>query len=85
MKITVTQEDIENGSPSEWDACPVALALARATGKKWLVCPTRFKLPAPDNYGNGPPMSYEVSTFVEAFDSGKPVEPFTFEFDVEDT
>lgn len=47
MRVTVTQEDIDKGNPAVHDSCPVALAVARATGKEasvlyeWMGKPSR--------------------------------------------
>lgn len=75
MKIQVTADDIARGAPCEQDFCPVALALHRATGRRWLVgfnaaCTSdggHLNLPLP------------VQVFVKAFDAAFPVEPFEFE------
>lgn len=76
MKVYVTKKDIEQGRKSAICLCPVALALKRRTKKVWMV------------YGHGlkeagtfrpsmllPP---EACRFVDDFDAGNPVKPFSF-------
>jgi hypothetical protein len=75
MRIEVTEHLINIGVRRSSFACPVALALQRATGRRWEVSNTqaenlsggRFNLPR------------EVSTFTHDFDLGRPVAPLTFE------
>jgi hypothetical protein len=84
VRIEVTVEDIRAGRPGEAGACPVALALCRATGRPWAVCPEelfgRFDGPVRAPGLDAPP---EVTTFVLAFDRGEAVSPFSFDLEVE--
>lgn len=84
MLITVTQEDIARGARWDCGTCPVALALTRAFGAQlhtsgaWVWRPTRDET-APLLR----PLPPEVGLFVSRFDNHRPVEPFTFEADLE--
>jgi len=80
MQITVTMQDILDGQMQACYACPIALAVARQTGTQWRILnysathpdkPVRVTLPE------------EAATFIAAFDSVLPVDPFTFEFPIE--
>ena len=76
MKIEVTQAHIEQGVKSDCSLCPVALAMAEsgfdqphATCRdlSWLGVLVKTPL--------------RVSEWIERFDLGRQVEPFTFEID----
>lgn len=76
MLIQVTQEDIDKGRAKAVCDCPVALAIKRATGYKWVVfgsvaqdlmCTQRVALPA------------YASAFIINFDLNIKGKPFEFE------
>lgn len=74
MKIEVTQEDIRNGKCKSFWGCPIALALARAGFKDVIVsaayaCSKDKTLDFP----------VEALHFINRFDRGETVKPFTFE------
>jgi hypothetical protein len=81
--VSVTAGHIAKGEPRSAFSCPVACALADAfpgarchAGRNALTvydrCGTRcLRVPHPDS----------VLKFIRAFDSGQPVDPFTFELD----
>lgn len=79
-RIEVTQEDIEKGKLGECSACPIALAMRRATGKPfevgtdiyWLGFDLRSERMLPP----------EAALFVSDFDDKKPVQPFSFEIEL---
>lgn len=80
MTITVTQEDIDNGTKGDCSHCPVAMAVARAFPKAFLVeVDTRgFEITLVDGlqcFTSHP----SVALFITRFDRGFPVQPFTFE------
>jgi hypothetical protein len=81
FRIEVTAEDIADGDPHDSEHCPVALALRRGTGARWLVDADRL-LDAETDLEWTPPN--RVTKFVEAFDSGMKVKPFSFEVDYGD-
>lgn len=77
MKIEVTQEHIDGGEMTNPISCPVALALAEATGLEfWSVWGDhaerdRALIDLPK----------EAADFVGFFDQGDSVQPFSFDFD----
>lgn len=77
MKISVTQEHIKKGKPRAHCACPVALAIKEVT--PW--CPmvdSKFV-----EFGSFVmDLPQEVTTFIDLFDHGHPVEPFEFELEI---
>ena len=74
MKINVTLKHISEGKPNCAPWCPIALAIQEATGLPGSVGCTIYFV---DNraYMSSP----EMKQFVDRFDRGLPVEPFTFE------
>lgn len=74
MKITVTEDDIKHGIRGYPDRCPVALAVSRETGHFDVFVDGDIHFYMFD-------MTFSrrcVSKFVERFDHGKPVKPFSF-------
>lgn len=74
MKIQVTEDDIRFGERGECTDCPVARAISRATKREayvdsYDICSGSYDWFTPE----------AVRTFIARFDSGQPVEPFTFE------
>lgn len=75
MKIEVTARDIEKGLPEDKCGCPVALAIRRATGLEVSVwCSMSVKVGR--EYIDLPD---EAEDFINRFDQGEPVQPFTFD------
>lgn len=74
MTIHVTEDDIKKGQRDNPSCCPVAKALRRY---KPGMTVGRIGLYQSD--GTMHPMPDAVETFVDCFDNGKPVQPFTFE------
>lgn len=97
MKISVTQEDIDNGIPSNPNSCPVALAFKRALPADItisVVGPYAY-LYLPDHATHLTVVDVKLSlpdsvwSFVRAFDFPDTVVPKTlfaspFEFDIDD-
>lgn len=81
MKINVTQEDIDNGEPSS-RKCPVAIAILSAGFDDVRVeaLHLRFVL---DRFQYARSTPDIVADFLEEFDSGAAVEPFSFTLEVE--
>ncbi len=83
IQVEVTKEDIKKGRPGNADACPVAWALYRITGKSFSVgtwschCVDgrRFIMPAA--------ASQFVIRFDHLSDLGAEFEPFSFELNEE--
>lgn len=75
LTVEVTEEDIKAGKRGKGDQCPIACALRRKgdpypdlyVGPNYIDCDSgRFRTPG------------EAKAFIQAFDSGFPVQPFTF-------
>lgn len=79
MRIKVTQADIAAGDRQMCYACPVALALRRATGYDWWVSRLRA-VPYPGGFGGrAVRLPRAASAFIADFDDGWPVAPFAFD------
>lgn len=70
MKIEVTQEHIDKGTPCTASDCPVALAIGHNC-RVYIhsVTINGLKYSIPEN----------VTDFIDRFDAGHSVQPFTFE------
>ena len=81
MRVTVTADDIAQGTPGSVRSCPIALAIDRATGNNgplWKVdgeC--AYRDDEPDHM-----LPEAAREFVRSFDVGGYVEPFEFEVEV---
>lgn len=86
MKIEVTQEDIIKGIRHAGDACPIALATKRTLGigkvdvARDSIC---VQVETPHDQSEDIHLPQEASDFIEMFDLGEPVYPFSFEIDYE--
>lgn len=93
VRINVTQEDIDMGLPCNAKSCPIALAALRC-GQEQL---ERVDGISATQYGiyytagvehriswQGTIVPTRAKRFIEAFDSGKPVYPFSFTLSVLD-
>lgn len=78
MKVDVTQEHIDCGKPLEPLYCPVALAIDEQAHKVVIV--NYWKLAAADDSFSSP-TPVVVRRFVERFDRGLSVKPFSFELE----
>lgn len=85
MKIAVTDQHIAEGEPCSPQQCPVALAcidagfIRPAITALWITCSTS----SGEAIAEYTP--YETWDFIERFDGGKPVKPFTFELTIRDS
>jgi hypothetical protein len=85
MTINVTQDDIAKGKKNNCLRCPVALAVIRETGIHDVyvygssVTFYRHSDQCCERYNTD-----EVSEFIENFDGGGTVAPFSFELEVPD-
>ncbi len=81
LKITVTQEDIDNGIRSNGHFCPIAKACSRL-GYRPNALPDHIELHCQKTgqslVGKTPPVARE---FMGTFDSIRHVEPFEFEME----
>lgn len=82
MKISVTQAHINEGVPKVGAQCPIALAIKEATGANAYVGNSEIFLDNPETE-RGIPHSPTISSFIDAFDDGLPVQPFEFELELE--
>lgn len=81
--INVTEDDIRKGQIGNCDACPVALALQRAIGRRWIYTYGRVV----DAKGAKTHLCElpEIATqFIKKFDSAKKVNPIQFEIEIKD-
>ena len=80
LKVEVTQDDIDRGVRHEPSECAIARAVGRAAmsdgrinvGVSWVYC---------DAYLSWANLPKTARTFVERFDSGDDVKPFSFELE----
>jgi hypothetical protein len=82
-KINVTQDNIDSGTRASYRSCPVAQALHDATGQDWWVA--AFSAGNSDRFVTNCKFLELPSCavdFVESFDKGHSVEPFTFTLDL---
>lgn len=89
FSVRVTKEDIARGIKARCLECPVALALNRARprpkGQAWSVQQPAVAIVSPRGF---PQMAvdrslvfrHDAGPFVEDFDNGKPLQPFTVRF-----
>jgi hypothetical protein len=75
MKISVTKHYIAKGKPLYPDRCPVALAMTAALGEEIYVIGGLYR---PATGGAYYALPLKVRKFVNDFDSGMTVKPFTF-------
>lgn len=82
MRVEVTARDIKRGKRHSFWLCPLAKALTRASGKPAVVGSRSYGF---NERNDGEleitrhPLTPEMSRFREAFDSGLPVQPFSFD------
>ena len=79
IRIDVTEDDIKNGRRGHGEKCPVALACQRVNVKNF----SSVEFGAV-SFNDGKMISHscEVQEFVQRFDSGKEVQPFSFELEL---
>lgn len=75
MIVDVTDRDIHDGQQGVSNACPIALALNRCTGRRWKVSGDR----AENEDGGRIVLPVTTIEFQDNFDEGHPVSPFSFE------
>lgn len=76
--VKVNRDDIRKGRPGLNDGCALALALKRATGKKWHVASSH----AENSDGGRIVLPQAARDFVEEFDRSG--EGFPFKFEIKD-
>lgn len=76
ITVEVRWDHIQRGATRNIRACPVALALKDATGTAWTVSQHSLYEVGSLSYRAAP---RSVHDFVVLFDTGTPVQPFSFE------
>lgn len=80
VRINVTKQDIKRGVPHEPDSCPIARAAKRSFGRKAYV--EVMSSVAVLKRGGEEEVNYryteKAGQFIENFDNGNHVEPFSF-------
>src|SRR5579872_3621191 len=88
LRVTVTQEDIDNGRPGG-EVCAIANAVYRLFERKLHVCIDNICEPQRPTYTTLGPTLFRfprwVGVWIQDFDMGKKVEPITFEIEPIDT
>jgi len=79
MRIEVTAEDIAAGESESFYRCPVALAAVRASGTEKVMALGSLFFYRLDGTEIRRCIPRECYEFMECFDAGLPVSPFTFE------
>mgnify|MGYP001615771476 CR=1 FL=1 len=74
VRVSVTKRDIAEGVPLDTQMCPVAIAIRRTTGV-FVVDVTDYQFQFDSGNVDLPK---RVARFVDAFDFGDKVRPFTF-------
>lgn len=76
MNIHVTAQHIMNGQRADCRRCPVALALKDATGQRYAVSTRTYR--SINDLAKNEDLPAKARDWIEAFDSGHKVKPFTF-------
>lgn len=83
LDVEVTAEDIAKGVKEDCGACPVALALRRAGLGRAMVDGTSISWSFGVSGGGDVECPCHVAEFIESFDEGDDVEPFSFQLTLE--
>jgi hypothetical protein len=73
MKIYVRRRHIKCGMARSQSGCPIALAFEEITGER-----PRVDLDCINTHDEGFALPRSAQRFIDRFDAGKPVKPFTF-------
>ena len=80
VEVKVTQSDIDNGVKNNCYSCPIALAIDRVVGRFHVsVNALSAKVGLWEGWWN---TSSQQSRFIESYDKGYRVEPFSFTLDI---
>lgn len=85
LVVSVTAGDIEIGDTGACQTCPVAHALARATGATWVSVNGKllaWRGPRSPMVTVTAPTTPRVRDFIRRFDDGAPVKPLEFELEI---
>lgn len=81
MRVKVTQDHIDKGQPDDCGVCPIARAVDDAFGvENALVWDDEIEVITKDRMYLAVCHSKATTDFMLAFDEGKPVKPFQFNF-----
>lgn len=83
--VEVTEDHIENGTPDDCETCMVALAIKPYLKRNQDFCIDGTHLLLTTENKDNPkliPLPVEVQFFINKFDSGKRISPFTFKLDI---
>jgi hypothetical protein len=83
IKIDVTSDDIAKGEREQPCRCPIALALTRAHPGQWVLGEHTADFYFDDADGTIS-LPNEARDFIKRFDNGDPVEPFSFELELDE-
>ena len=78
MKISITAEHIKNGKRNSCTDCPVALALLEKNYDAYVSCRKLTVRKTPADYHQPLYVPQTVRTFINNFDGGLEVFPFSF-------
>ena len=84
MKVEVSQKHIDAGGKGRALLCPIALALQDQGHKECWVWSGTIMFRLGNHTLSGVDMPNEAVRFIERFDHGLPVKPFTFELEEPD-
>lgn len=75
IKVTVTKEDIRRGIREDPESCPIARAVRRATGRRFVAVDEAITFDSTREVYNLTP---QADQFINDFDRGDNVKPFKF-------
>ena len=79
MRVEVTQEDIDNGTPRSNESCPIALAILRKRGVRWVRAARKIRVRrgrfGDETWYEAPE---EALDFMAWYDDGHARPPFAF-------
>lgn len=82
MKIQVTQDDIDRGTPRDNKTCALAVSIQRQTNLKYVSIAVGSVYSGPYENRIITHLSDDVCDWYMTFDKGLPVKPFEFELEV---
>jgi hypothetical protein len=86
IRVKLTQEDIDDGIPTDAEACPIATFILRHLCQQTIAPTVRVRYrTATIVYRSGMMMEAELprkaTRFIDRFDDGDPVDPINFNLD----
>lgn len=80
-RVDVTYDDIQHGKQRSCFSCPVARAMTRVMKHRTTVGRHSFTVQVEPRWWSSM-LPEEVTSFIIRYDSGHPVEPFTFHVEI---